>query len=548
MIPRIEPPPAEPASGGAAFVEMATPALLVGPAGRVALANAQACAMLGCAPEPGLGLGEILARAGIGGAIHLPGAPGASTACRIALSDGRAVSVEARLLPDGGSVLTLNDVSAFVRESELARLDPLTGLANRMTLHARLGLAMCSREPVAVFCLDLDRFKSVNDTLGHPVGDALLRKVAERLLGVVRAGDVVARLGGDEFAVLMPGVTQPEKAEALAARMVDLVGRTYALEGHVLNVTCSIGVALAPADGGDADVLLKNADLALYRAKSEGRDRFRFFEPVMDARMQERRSMEIGLRRALAFREFSLVYQPQLNLGSGEVVGFEALLRWQNPGGGLVSPAQFIPVAEESGLIVPIGEWVLRTACAEAAGWRKPVSIAVNLSPIQLRSLKLVGTVTAALAHTGLDPARLELEITESALLEDSDMVVGMLDSLRAIGVRVSMDDFGTGYSSLSNLQKFPFDKIKIDQSFVRDMLDNPQSRAIVRAVASIGTSLGMKTTAEGVETAAQLEAVRADGCSEVQGYLTGRPLAAADAVALLAHPRRALPVTGDKT
>jgi diguanylate cyclase (GGDEF)-like protein len=327
-IARLHP---DPATADDAFLAMATPALLLDSGGRVVLANEQACAMLGCAPTGGAALAEILARCGVDGAVVFPDAKDAVNGCRVGLSDGRIVSVEARILPGGGSVLTLNDVSAFVRESELARLDPLTGLANRITFHARLDQLIRSRTPAAIFCVDLDRFKSVNDTLGHPVGDALLRKVAERLLGLVRAQDMVARLGGDEFALLVPDMIRPEPAEALASRMVDLVGRTYALEGHVLNVSASIGVALAPADGSDADVLLKNADLALYRAKADGRDRFRFFEPVMDARMQERRAMEIELRRALAFKEFSVAYQPQVNLATGEVVGFEALLRWENP-------------------------------------------------------------------------------------------------------------------------------------------------------------------------------------------------------------------------
>jgi predicted signal transduction protein with EAL and GGDEF domain len=337
--------------------------------------------------------------------------------------------------------------------------------------------------------------------------------------------------------MLRPGCASADEAEAIAARIVDLSGRTYVLEGHMLNIGASVGVALAPADGSDADTLLKHADLALYGAKSAGRGRFSFFEPSMDARMQERRALEIDLRRALALKEFELVYQPQIGLSSDTIVGFEALIRWNNPRRGVVSPADFIPIAEETGLIVQIGEWVLRTACREAAGWSRPVSIAVNLSPLQFRSAQLLETVTSAIAHAGLDPQRLELEITEGVLMDDTDRVVTMLHSLRSLGVRVSMDDFGTGYSSLSYLQKFPFDKIKIDQSFVRGMKDNPECGAIVRAVASIGASLGMKTTAEGVETQEQLDAIRAEGCCEVQGYWTGRPMPASDAGALLIQP-----------
>ena len=389
-------------------------------------------------------------------------------------------------------------------------------------------------EPFAVLCIDLDRFKAVNDTLGHPVGDALLRKVGERLSKAAREGDVVARLGGDEFAVIQVGTDQPTASEALAARLVDLIGRTYVVDGHMLNIGASVGVALAPSDGDDADALLKHADLALYRAKADGRGVFRFFETGMDARMQARRSLEIDLRKALALKEFELAYQPQVRSEDGAVSGFEALLRWRHPERGAVSPADFIPLAEEIGLITPIGEWVLRTACAEAATWPDSVSLAVNVSPVQFRGAKLVDTVTSALARSGLAPSRLELEITEGALLDNTDTVLKVLNSLRDLGVRISMDDFGTGYSSLSYLQKFPFTKIKIDQSFVRRMDDSPDCSAIVRAVAALGASLGMKTTAEGVETEAQRERIRAEGCTEIQGYLTGRPMTAADAAAFI--------------
>jgi diguanylate cyclase (GGDEF)-like protein len=383
--------------------------------------------------------------------------------------------------------------------------------------------------------VDLDRFKIVNDSLGHPIGDALLRKVSERLLGLAAEGDTVARLGGDEFVIIKPGLTDVADAEALAGRVVDLVGRAYALEGHMLNIGASVGIAMSPANGCGADALLKNADLALYSAKAEGRGRFRFFEPEMDARMQARRAIELDLRRALALKEFALEYQPQIDLQNQELVGFEALLRWRSAARGTVSPASFIPIAEEIGLIVPIGEWVLRTACMEAARWSRPLAVAVNLSPLQFRSANLVATVVSALANSGLDPSRLELEITEGALMEDTDDVVTTLKRMRNLGVRVSMDDFGTGYSSLSYLQKFPFDKIKIDQSFVREMSHNEEAAAIVRAVARLGASLGMTTTAEGVETEEQLAAIRAEGCSQVQGYLTGRPMSGEGAAALVA-------------
>jgi diguanylate cyclase (GGDEF)-like protein len=396
-----------------------------------------------------------------------------------------------------------------------------------------------------VLCLDLDHFKAVNDTLGHPVGDALLRTVGERLRSVLRETDTVARLGGDEFAVLQGagGDPQPQAASALAKRVVDLVGRPYALEGHLVNVGASVGVALAPADGEDADALLKAADLALYRAKEEGRGTWRFFEPGMDARMRARRALELDLRKALALREFELAYQPQLDLGSDRVAGFEALLRWQHPERGLIPPAEFVPLAEEIGLIAPIGEWVLRTACREAAGWPEGVGVAVNLSPAQFKSHHLVPAVRAALAASGLPGRRLELEITEGVLLQDNEANLATLRELRALGVRVAMDDFGTGYSSLSYLRSFPFDKIKIDRSFVSGLATDPESAAIVRAIAGLGASLGMATTAEGVETAEQMRRIRAEGCLQVQGYLVSRPVPAAEVAALIARSGPAGPV-----
>ena len=426
------------------------------------------------------------------------------------------------------------------RELEhLASHDPLTGLPNRhrldQVLQRTLARAQAIGETFAVLYIDLDGFKAVNDIAGHEAGDRLLQAVANRLQQGLRHGDTAARMGGDEFAIVQRGGTQPEAAEALAARLVDLIGRTYVLEGHMINVGASVGVAVAPSDGSTAAILLKNADLALYRAKFDGRGTFRFFEREMDVRMQARRAMEIDLRRALAMRQFHLLYQPQVELAGNRIVGFEALLRWTHETRGLVPPAEFIPLAEEIGVIGTIGEWVLRTACVEAATWPEGVSVAVNLSPVQFHSGKLVETVASALAHSGLAPDRLELEITEGALLNDTEAVLVALNRLRAIGARISMDDFGTGYSSLSYLQKFPFDKIKIDQSFIRGMGDNLECGAIVRAVAGLGASLGMKTTAEGVETAEQLAAIRAEGCCEVQGYLTGRPISATDAASLLA-------------
>ncbi len=530
-------------SVGAALAEMATPLLLLDASGTVTFANARAASLFAGAASAGPILAALLMSQGAVKPRALDDAlrAGRPARERLAFADGRLVEAALAPLSSGGFALTFDDVTEHVRSAALARLEPLTGLCNRAELHERLGAALTEAEragaPLAVLLLDLDRFKAVNDTLGHPAGDALLRKVAERLRNAARQEDVIARLGGDEFAILQigrAGADALRAAEALAARLVELVGRTYVLDGQMLNVGASVGIALYPADGRGADDLMKHADLALYRAKADGRATYRFFEPAMNAAVQARRSLEIDLRRALALKQFSLAFQPQISLETGTVSGFEALLRWHHPERGPISPVTFIPLAEEIGVIVGIGEWALRTACREAASWAQPASIAVNLSPVQLRGGKLVETVTLALAQTGLDPARLELEITEGALLDDTDSVLTVLNGLRALGVRISMDDFGTGYSSLSYLQKFPFDKIKIDQSFVRGMAGSAECGAIVRAIARLGASLGMRTTAEGVETAEQLDAIRAEGCSEVQGYLTGRPMPADQAAALL--------------
>ena len=461
------------------------------------------------------------------------------TIIRVRLFDDRLFDCTLRLLSSGGFVLTLDDVTEFVRNAELAQRDALTGLANRTALRdqlaERLAQAEKNNQPVAVLYVDLDRFKAVNDTLGHPVGDLLLRKVADRFKSALRDGDTVARLGGDEFAVIQSETLQPDGATSLATRLVDLIGRTYAVDGHMLHIGASVGIAIHPNDGSEPDVLFKKADLALYRAKAEGRSCYRFFESGMDERMQSRRSMEIDLRRALAFKQLEVEYQPQIDLATNIIVGFEALIRWHHPERGRVSPADFIPLAEEIGVIVPIGEWVLRTACKEAASWPEPVSVAVNFSPVQFRDGKLVDTIISALAHSGLPATRLEVEITEGALLENGEGVLRSLNRLRAIGVHVSMDDFGTGYSSIGYLQKFPFDKVKIDQSFIRDIDTSPERQAIVRAITSLASTLGMNTTAEGVETEAELDCVRAEGCTNVQGYLTGRPLTAESAAALVA-------------
>jgi diguanylate cyclase (GGDEF)-like protein len=420
----------------------------------------------------------------------------------------------------------------------------LTDLPNRLQLYEQLRQLLAKTRPgvhVAVFCLDLDRFKDVNDGHGHPVGDLLLKSVADRLRQCIRDTDMVARLGGDEFAIVQAGASQPTDATALASRLIEAISAPYELGSHQITIGLSIGIALAPGDGLDPDQLLKNADMALYRAKSEGHGLYRFFEPEMDALMQIRRRLEIDLRKAITNSEFELFYQPLVDMKTEYVTGFEALIRWHHPERGMIPPHDFISVAEETGLIVPIGDWVLRQACAEAATWPSGLKIAVNLSPIQFKNKGLSLSVISALAASGLSPKRLELEITESVLLQEGDATLAILHELRELGVRISMDDFGTGYSSLSYLRKFPFDKIKIDRSFIVDMSDHDDSLAIVRAVIAMGSGLGIATTAEGVETAEQFEQLKLEGCTEVQGYLFSPPRPAAEVRGLLTSINPAL-------
>jgi diguanylate cyclase (GGDEF)-like protein/PAS domain S-box-containing protein len=452
------------------------------------------------------------------------------------LGDGRTIAVSLEPTGFGGWVATHEDITerkaAEARIAHLARHDELTGLANRPAFREKLDEALCRArrgEHVAVFCLDLDRFKTVNDTLGHGVGDALLRQAAARLGACVRGSDTIARVGGDEFALVQLGAAQPNGATALAQRIHAALEAPFEVEGHQIGIGVSVGVSIAPDDGLDPERLIRNADLALYRAKGAGGRQHRFFAAEMDERMQARRSLELDLRGALAGGEFSLAYQPLVDAQCDSVSGFEALIRWHHPRRGLVMPGDFIPLAEEIALIEPIGAWVLGEACAAAAGWPGRIRVAVNLSPAQFRSGRLVDLVSGALAATGLDPDRLELEITEGVLLSASEETLATLHRLRDLGVRIAMDDFGTGYSSLSYLRAFPFDKIKIDRSFVKDVDSDLEALAIVRAVTDLSTRLGMETTAEGVETAGQLETIRAYGCTEVQGYLLGRPLPAAD-------------------
>lgn len=424
---------------------------------------------------------------------------------------------------------------AEARVAYMAHHDTLTGLPNRVLLRLSMkDMLQRMQKVVATLCIDLDDFKGVNDTLGHPCGDALLQNVAERIRSVLRQGDVAARLGGDEFAVLLFDVGKPEAVSALAEQLIGAISEPYDINGQQVLIGASIGIALAPGDGNDVDSLLKNADLALYRAKEDGKGAYRYFEPEMDARLQARRRLEMDLRKALAAKELQVYYQPLVSLATGHVTGFEALVRWPHRERGFVAPSEFIPVAEESGLIVALGAYVLRQACSDAASWPLHVKLAVNLSPLQFRVGDVFDTVRDALDRSGLAPERLELEITETLMLEKSDQVLATLHALRAIGVGISMDDFGTGYSSLSYLRSFPFDKIKIDQSFVRDLGGNRDSQAIVRAILSLGASLSITITAEGIETEAELAYLRNEGCNEGQGFLFGQPRPQAETLRLL--------------
>ena len=448
--------------------------------------------------------------------------------------EGRTFTLQVSPISPGRWLAVIEETTArCLAEAEAiqeAMRDKLTGLCTRAMFQDRVsaGLAGLDRDGagLAMLMIDLDRFKAVNDTLGHPVGDMLLRLVAKRLSSVVRKGDLVARLGGDEFAVMVSPSLDVDGLAVLAKRMLDMLSRPYLVDGHQVNIGASVGLAVAPGDGAEYRQLARNADLALYAAKKSGRGTFNFFEPAMDQRALARRAMEIDLRRALVMREFKLHYQPQIDLERGIVEGFEALVRWQHPERGLVPPSDFIPLAEEIGLIVPLGEWVLREACTEAAGWADDVCVAVNVSPMQFEDPgRLVDMVARALAKSGLPGRRLEVEITESVLLRNEAAVLAALHRIRELGVRVAMDDFGTGYSSLSQLHSFPFDKIKIDRSFVRDGGDAQGQDAIIRAIAALGVSLGMTTIAEGVETADQLARIRAEGCTSVQGYLFSKPV-----------------------
>jgi diguanylate cyclase (GGDEF)-like protein len=449
-------------------------------------------------------------------------------------ADDKWVMVTETYDPAKGSAILYTDVSELKQRERrihhLAYHDALTGLHNRTSFRQRLSDALdrtrIEGTATAVLCLDLDGFKFVNDTLGHPAGDRLLMEVAHRLKSVVRASDMVARLGGDEFAIVVDGLPSAEYATSLSWRLLDVIGQPYDIDGHQVVSTTSIGIAVAQqGDGIAADVLIKNSDMALYRAKFDGRNAFRFFEPDMDARAQQRRSLEHDLRKAVECDELELFYQPLVDVYTEEVTCMEALLRWRHPVRGLVPPTEFISLAEETGLIIEIGAWVMHRACMDAAQWPDSIRIAVNVSPAQFLKRDLIDVVASALRESGVRANRLEVEITESLLLRDTATNLSTLMELKALGVRISMDDFGTGYSSLANLRSFPFDKIKIDKSFVEGIDRNADSSAIVRAVLNLGRGLGMTTTAEGVETRDQLAYLRSEGCLEVQGFFFSEPM-----------------------
>ncbi len=454
------------------------------------------------------------------------------------------LAVSRRIMSDGGSVVILEDVTerkrAQQRIEHLARFDELTGLANRAQFHDRineiLGAMHRSKKHIAIHLIDLDRFKAINDTLGHPIGDKLLKQVAARLSTEIRPADMITRFGGDEFIVLQTGNPNHRDAKSLAQRLAATLNDPFDIDGHRIDIGASIGVAIAPNDGRDADQLLKKADMALYAAKKLGGGDHHFFAAEMEEAAQERRALELDLREALAAEQFTLNFQPLIDLRTGRVTTCEALVRWTHPQRGNVSPAMFIPVAEETGLIVALGEWVLNRACVEAATWPNDVKVAVNLSPIQFKDRRLGLQVVSALAKSGLPARRLELEVTERLLLEDNDSTLATMEQLKELGISLSLDDFGTGYSSLNYLRKFPFHKIKIDQSFIRDHGNEREARAIIGAIASLGAGLDKIVVAEGIETEEQRKLVTAQGVHEGQGYLFGRPMDAQAIRARLEH------------
>jgi diguanylate cyclase (GGDEF)-like protein len=447
--------------------------------------------------------------------------------------DGAVIEVHSTPLPDGSFIQTFTDITkrrqAEAHVARLASEDPLTGLPNRRVFRSAIDKLSArsddgaANQDFAVLFLDLDRFKVINDTLGHRIGDMLLVEVAQRLKQALRSEDILARLGGDEFAVVLPSYESRAGLERVATGIVDAVGQPYEIDGHRIRSTVSIGIAIGPSDGKNADDLLMAADLALYAVKSSGRGTYRFYEHAMNEEVKERRQIETDLREAIEQNRLHLEYQPIIDLRRNVISGFEALARWQHPTRGSISPGVFIPIAEDGGLILPLGEWALREACGQAVRWPNDLKISVNLSPVQFSMPNLSEVIVGILAETGLEPSRLMLEITERLFIADTEKTLATLHRLREVGVRIAMDDFGTGYSSLSSLRSFPFDKIKIDRAFVSDLGENAENSVIVQAVIIIAGALGMTTVAEGVETASQQRLLTALGCEEVQGYLYSR-------------------------
>jgi diguanylate cyclase (GGDEF)-like protein len=539
----------------AALENMTQGLCLFDSAGRLTIYNRRFAEMFG-EPERDAEIHNIL----VDDRLQLQKDAGDAPAYLHDLPDGRTISVASARVEGGGWVVTYEDVTERrrieARFAHMARHDALTGLPNRVLFreHMEEALRRGRGRTFSVLSLDLDGFKAINDTLGHPTGDSLLQAVANRLQAVASDADIVARLGGDEFVLIQQNAIGADISN-LAQRLVDALHEPFEIGAHQLVIGVSIGIA-STADVGEPetpDTLLKNADLALYRAKGDGRGTYRFFEAEMDARLQARRRLELDLQTALEQEQFEILYQPLVDTSRGRVSGFEALLRWHHHERGTVSPVEFIPVAEETGLIKEIGAWVLRQACKEAASWPDNVKVAVNLSPVQFSARNLVEVVSHALALSGLAPNRLELEITESLLLQDNGEVLETLHRLRLLGVRIAMDDFGTGYSSLSYLQRFPFDKIKIDQAFIRQLTEKADSVAIVRAVIGLGRSLGMAILAEGVETSEQLAILQTEGCWDVQGFLFARPGPASAAVTLMrsiaaTHDAKADPASGGRS